>query len=154
MSIDSTDQQNILAELGDQDTQTLTAYVGAFWNLRSDKAAIWPGLQFAYTLRDCCDVLIGQVWNQITTASGDLRVELREKIRNLQLIRGNAQAEIAVLENRARANRAPAVGLIAAIKPVAPGPNVAVPDGPYPDPGDPAYRGDPMRQTVPTEPPV
>jgi hypothetical protein len=153
MLIDTTDQQNILAQLGDQDTQTLTAYAGAFWNIRSDKAAIRPGLQFQYTLRDCCDVLIGQVWNQISTAAGDLRVELREKIRNLQQIRENAQAEIVALEDRARANRAPAVGVITATEPVAPGPNVEVPNGPYSDPGDPAYRGDPMRQSVPTEPP-
>jgi hypothetical protein len=153
MAIDATDQQNILAQLGDQDTQTLTAYVGAFWNLRADKPGIWPGLQFQYTLRDCCDVLIGQVWNQISTAAGDLRVELREKIRNLQIIRANAQAEITVLEDRARANRTPAIGQLTAIEPVAPGPCVEVPDGPYPDPSDPAYRGDPMRQTVPTEPP-
>ena len=144
--IDAASALRIQGSIGDQDTQafwnpnTQTGMLGILWDARSDKAVLGGvDLQFQYTLRDVVDIVLGQVWTHVSTADGDQKTGYEQKAKALQVIRQNAQDEIAILEVRALGLRSPVVGQPTITAPVMP---VPVPGGGYINPNSRRYRGD------------
>jgi hypothetical protein len=147
MSVPSAIATILQAQLGDQDTNTLAPYLNGVWDTWASKNQVTSGLQFQYARRSLVDILIGQVWPQVTSATGDQKSNLEQKMTNLQLIRDNCEHEIERLEKRAKGNRAIAVGMITTTAPLAVTGPICTEDTSPPDPNDPGYRGDPQSQT-------
>ncbi len=144
-------QQWILQQVGaglegTDELDILTPTIGAIWDAWADKALVAPRLQYWYALRHAADILIGQLRNQTWSQLGPMSVQGGQKLKNLQMIRDNAQAEIGLVEKRAAGYRPPVVGALRQTAPILPAAN-------QPDPNSRAYRGDALVAPADLNPP-
>jgi hypothetical protein len=144
----------IQQQVGDQDTNLLLPIIPVVWNAHASKDDIIDGLRYQYTLRDIIDVVRGQVWQQVQNTQGDAQFHLEQKHASLSVRYDDCQAEILRLEGHAQGNRAGIIGQLTTKTPRRPGPFRETPRGPYPDPNDAGYRGDPIIVTTTPDSPL
>lgn len=107
------------------------------WGLYADRGRVQARLQYLYASRHALGVLAKAVGLDVTYGEAGVTESLSDESKNLLAAYGVLTAEIKALESQARSNQGMAIGLIAAVQPVAV-PNL------YPNPNDPRYRGSPL----------
>jgi hypothetical protein len=118
----------------------VTPNINTIWACHADKAYVAPKLQYLYTKRHCIEIIMGQLRDLVQSNVGGYNSQQQQKLANLKILRDNTQQEIVEEEKRAQSARPPAIGYLTQQAPRQP-----IPLGAQPDPGDPAYRGDPYR---------
>lgn len=135
-------QSLIIGQIGAQQNTDVAAMMSALWDQYAPYAGIAAGrLQALYVKRECIDLMLGGVWEDVDSAiPGDMASKEDQKTAHLRAMRVETEAQITLLEARARGARATAVGQLAA---TAPAPYV--PPDPsslgLPDPNDPQLAG-------------
>lgn len=110
----------IIAQVGDDEQQTLATFAGGAWLLYGDYAAV-PGLRYLLALRKCIELMQGRARNLVNTSrEGDRSVSLTQRFDHLQTMLENTDAQIALLERRQAASVAPAIGTITRVRPISP----------------------------------
>lgn len=132
-------QALLLVEVNGQSDSDLANSLATLWGLYAEKALMAPRLQYLYVKRHALDFRIGELSAQVDLLLGTDRIVQEQEVQHLQQMRGDVEAEIKVVEARARANRAPAIGVITKREP-----SVVPPDAP--DPSDSLYRGDALKR--------
>lgn len=127
--------QLILVEVNGQGDSDLANNVATLWALYAEKALVAPRLQYLYAKRHALDFRIGRLSAQVDLLLGTDKIVQEQEVQHLRQMRADVEAEIKVVETRARANRTPTVGKITAREPQPPWPDA-------PDPSDSLYRGD------------
>lgn len=113
-------QALIIAQVGDDEQQTLATFIGGAWLLYGDYAAV-PGLRYLYALRKCIELMQGRVRNLVNTSrEGDRRVDLHQRFTSLQTMLENTDAQITRLELRLSASTGGAIGTITRVRPISP----------------------------------
>lgn len=90
----------------------VSPYIQRYWEMYASYALVYPRLQYLYTKRHCCNVLIGQVRDLLQVSIGSASVNQGAITQNLQKIYDNTNAEIKAFEDQAKGSRVPAYGLI------------------------------------------
>ena len=144
--------QLIVLQLGDAPDNRLQANVWSLWNLYNDKGAIAPRLQALYTERDCLKLLLGYYRGKVNFAeASNVSVQAHQKVDSLLAMQKNVEAQIALVETKARANRPAVVTPITQATPETPPalpPELSPPALNPPDANDPRYSGDPYASTA------
>lgn len=141
-------QALIILEVGDEATAAapggiLAANIATIWASYADKAQIAPRLQELYGKRRCIDLVLGVVRGQVDfEIFQDHRRNQSQKAKALEAMRADCQAEIAVIEKKARTKRPGVAGLITTVTPLSP------PSTSSPNANDPRYKGDPYTPTI------
>lgn len=115
------------------------AMVGAIWSFYVDKAPLAPRLQYLYAKRHICQLILQQVWQDVTCSEGGAQQSDGQLSDHMQKLYDSLTAELLLLEKRIAANRGGAMGLMTATAPIRPGPQ-------QPDPNGRVYRGDPLQR--------
>jgi hypothetical protein len=111
----------ILAAVGDQDTQAFGFMVEPMWDARADKGVIGGiELQIEYVKRDVAERLLGQLWQNVTSADGDVKRSYEQQAKAVQGIYANCLAEIIRIEEKLQGGRSPFVGQPIATAPIMP----------------------------------
>jgi hypothetical protein len=121
----------------------LVAAVPIVWAIYADKALIAGGggrLQYLYTERQIVDRILAAWAETKDYEEGVSKYSDNQVSAHWRGLRATIQAEIEVIERRAAANLAPAVGTITATSPF------ATPAPGLPDPNDRIYRGDAIKR--------
>jgi hypothetical protein len=64
----------------------ITPNIALLWVAWSDKAAIFPRLQYLYCKKQCLDIIEGQLRDLVTTTVGGYNSNQQQKLANLQAI--------------------------------------------------------------------
>jgi hypothetical protein len=142
----------IPAELGDTGivADNLTAWMDAY----ADKEPV-PRLRYLYVKRHAVAALMGGAWSQVSfEESGVLRENLSDRIKGLQTLKAEIDADIKLTEAAARGQRAGASGPLTQTAPVTAANGRAQATKPLgsPDANDPAITGSPYRRPWPYRP--
>lgn len=113
----------------------ITPNIALLWVAWSDKAAIFPRLQYLYCKKQCLDIIEGQLRDLVTTTVGGYNSNQQQKLANLQAIHKRVEDEIKDLEMKAQASRPAIVASLTQTSPRMPDPSQV-------DPNNPVYRGD------------
>jgi hypothetical protein len=114
--------------------------VGQLWDSFSDKALIYPRLQYAYTARQVCQNLLGGMWPATDYVQAGVDSKLDQFSEHLETLRTQYNDEIVKLEGHAVANTNATCAAMTATAPIMADPSVL--GGPF-DPNWRGYRGDP-----------
>ena len=110
----------ILAQVGDDERQTLAAVIDGLWLVHSAYEAL-PGLRYLCALRQAIEVMQGQARNLVNTnRQGDRSVSLSDRFDHLQTMYDNTDAQIKELEIRLRAGAGGTIGTITRVRPISP----------------------------------
>lgn len=131
-------QKLILEELNQTAASALAPMIKTIWNLYAAQAVIAPELQYQYARRHCIVYLLGQTAANVDVTLGSDRILQSQQHAMLLSMKELADAEIARILARARAERAAASGAITATAP-----EPVLPGGA--NPADTAYTGDPQK---------
>src|SRR5438270_3282879 len=108
MPIPFATQTLILTQVGDTPDGTCATLIGAIWDGYADYGVVHPRLQRFYTQRECIDLVLGVLREQIDAGlSGDLELKAQQKVLNLQAQRAACVATIHHIEAQIRAGRTP-----------------------------------------------
>jgi hypothetical protein len=113
----------------------VTPNIQLIWSSWSDKALVFPRLQYLYAKKQCLDILEGQLRDLVSTTIGGFNANQQQRLDNLRTLNTRVGEEIKVLEAKHTANR-PMV--MAPLNQTAP----RMDDPGKIDPNDPVYRGD------------
>lgn len=142
----------IPAEVGD--TGVVAANIDAYTAAYADKEPV-PRLRYLHVKRHAVQALMGGAWSQVSyEESGILRENLSDRLKGLQAMKAEIDAEIKLTEATARGRRTGVSGPLVQTAPVtgADGRDQArQPIGP-PDANDPAITGSPYRRPWPYRP--
>jgi hypothetical protein len=131
----------LLAEITYPEGSPVPGLVNALFELYSDLAATAPRLMYLYARRHALDMTIGGAWQDVSWEETGIAESDGQGVDHLLRMRADAHADIQRIEAQARANRAPAVGVITAATPAGP------PAAGVADPNAAAYRGDPLMRS-------
>lgn len=146
MALSAVQQQALIAlEVGDTPDGRVSANVAAIWADYADKALLDARLQVWYTTVRCIDLALGYERTNVDYGQlGVLTMKAGQSPDRLLAMRKARQADITMLEAKARARRGGVSGTLTtteiAIPPEAP--NAPVPN-PYIDATDSTYAGSP-----------
>lgn len=113
----------------------VTPNIELVWNAWSDKALVYPRLQYLYAKRQCLNIIEGQLRDLVTTTIGGFSAQQGQRLQNLLNLEKRVDEEIKDLEMKAQANRPIIVAQLDATSPRQPGLGEV-------DPNNPMYRGD------------
>jgi hypothetical protein len=151
MPVPSATKTLILTQVGDTTDAVCATLIDGIWDTYADYGVVHPRLQRFYTQRECIDLVLGKLREQIDAGlSGDLDIKASQKVANLQAQRHTCVAAIRQIEDQLRSARAPAVGTLDTTEITAPpGVGDVVADLlAAPDAADSRYRGDPYKPLV------
>lgn len=114
------------------------AVVGDLLSMYNDKRSQAPRLQYLYVKRHICQLILENVWQNVTWAEGGVQETDSQQSDHIQKLYDALTAEILFLEKRIAANRG---GALAAITATAP---IMGTTGLLRNPNDRIYRGDPL----------
>lgn len=142
-------QQLIISQVGDTAQSVVAQNVAGVWDAYAGRALVaGPALQALYTKRDCIDLVLGSLREDVDSAiPGDMASKEDQKTGHLRAMRTEASAEIVRLEARARSTRGGATTPITTVVPISVADEVArqqQPPSQLPDPNDPRYGGWPF----------
>jgi hypothetical protein len=101
----------ILTQVGDTVDGIVDQLIDAIWDDYADYGVVHPRLQRLYTQRECIDLVLGKLREEVDAGLGmDLDEKSSQKVGNLQAQRAAVQAAIDQLEAQLRGARATTVG--------------------------------------------
>ncbi len=113
----------------------VTPIIDLLWNAWSDKALVFPRLQYLYCKRHAIQIIEGQLRDLVQTTIGGFTTGQQQKLTNLQNIQKRTDEEIKDLELKAQASRPIVLAPLTQT-------NARLPDVGQVDPNNPVYRGD------------
>jgi hypothetical protein len=113
----------------------VTPNIELLWHAWSDKALVFPRLQYLYCKRHCLQIIEGQLRDLVSVSIGGFNAQQQQKLANLVNLEKRVDDEIKDVEAKAQSTRPIVTAPFSNTAPRMPGTGEV-------DPNNPLYRGD------------